>query len=51
MVFRYCEGCGNIVFDDITTDHKIVNFMKNAPTGQRLKEYCPIWLMENGDKR
>lgn len=37
-------------YEDILTSHKIVS-SHNAPTGQILKEYCPIWLMKNGDKK
>lgn len=46
MVYLYCEGCDNIVYDDITISHKIIR-LPNGPTGQRPKEYCPIWLMKN----
>ena len=36
-MFLLCEGCGFVV----TQDHKLVSYIKNAPTSARLKEFCP----------
>ena len=47
-VYLHCEGCGNIIRETIRTSHQIVSSSAHAPTGQILKEYCPIWLIEKG---
>ena len=46
MVFLLCEGCGNVVEDNIFGSHIIKN--NEAPTGSKPKESCPIWLDKNG---
>lgn len=43
MVFYLCEGCGFIVDDE----HTVIS---GAPTGQRLKECCPIWVQRQQDE-
>lgn len=50
MAYLLCEGCGNVVLDDLFDSHIIVG-SNNAPTGGKRKEDCPIWLMKNATKK
>lgn len=47
MKATLCEGCGEVVLDDIRTfiSHKPTRSC--APEGGRAKEMCPKWLMNN----